>query len=207
MSSTSALSLLGRLLFFVPSGRDGQAELLQRQALVTGEEPDPAAAPPRRHGGPPAPRRLLEEMLAARTLGAWLQNRQQTLFPLTLNLRVVDPAARPLLVRMVAASALAGGAVPTAAERERLWAELEAAGAAAAERLAFEAELAAPEPLPPLLRALQEAHLGAHAYAASLLALDRGSATSRAWLDYLTARFGLPPEVVAGLQRRRRWRR
>jgi hypothetical protein len=212
MSSTSARSLLARLFAFPPQ-RDGRSELLERQALGTEEEPDssdpaplPAAAP-RRHGGAPQPRRILQDVLASKTLGAWLENRHQTLFPLTLNLGVVDPAGRGLLVRIVAASVLAAGAAPSMAERERLWQELVAVGASEAERTAFEAELAVPAPLLPLLRALQEAHLGAHAYAASLLALDRRAGTGRAWLDYLAARFGLPPEVVVGLQRRRRSRR
>ena len=200
MSST--LSLLGRLFSF-PSDRDGQAELLERQAIGTAEE-EPAPAPPRRHGGAPDPRWVLRDVLATKALGAWLQNRHQTLFPLTLNLSAVDPQARLLLIRMVALSALAGGAAP---ERGRLWGDLAAIGAGEAERAAFEAELAAPTPLPPLLHALQEVHLGAHAYAASLLVRDRRAETGRAWLDYLAARFGLPAEVVLGLQRRRRMRR
>ena len=212
MSSTSARSLLGRLFFF-PSQRDGQSDLLERQALGTEEEPDPPdaaplpAAAPRRHGGAPEPRWVLRDVLASKTLGAWLANRHQTLFPLTLNLNVVDSDGRALLVRIVAVSALADGAAPSLIEREHLWQELAAVGAGEAERAAFEAELAAPTPLPPLLRALQDAHLGAHAYAASLLALDRRAGTDRTWLDYLAARFGLPPEVVVGLQRRRRARR
>jgi uncharacterized membrane protein YebE (DUF533 family) len=212
MSSTSARSLLRRL-FFIPPQRDGRSELLERQALGTEEEPDPpdaaplAASAPRRHGGAPEPQRVLRGVLASKTLGAWLANRHQTLFPLTLNLKAVDPDHRALLVRIVAASALAGGAEPSVTERGRLWQDLVAVGAGEAERAAFEAEVAAPTPLPPLLRALQDVHLGAHAYAASLVALDRRAGTGRAWLDYLAARFGLPPEVVVGLQRRRRARR
>lgn len=211
MSST--LNLLGRLFAF-PARRDGQADLLARQPLGTdgvATPPHPAALPApataaRQHSIALAPRRVLDDVLASKILGAWLQNRQQTLFPLTLNLRVVDPEARSLLVRMAAASALAGGATPAAAERERLSQELTMAGASEAEQALLQAELAGPMPLPLLLRALQEARLGAHAYAASLLALDRRAGTSRAWLDYLAARFGLPPEVILGLQRRRRWR-
>ncbi len=204
MSST--LSLLGRLFAF-PSGRDGQAELMQKQAVgAIGDQ----AAPPeplRRHGSAPDPQRVLQEVLAAKVLDAWLANRHQTLFPLTLNLALLDPPARLLLMRIVALSILASGATPTPAERDRLWGELGAINAGQPERAAFEAELTAPTPLPPLLSALQEAHLGPHAYAASLLVLDRQAGTSRSWLDFLAARFGLPPEVVLGLQRRRRARR
>ena len=203
MSST--LSLLGRLFAF-PSGRDGQAQLMQQQAIgTTGDQAPPD--PPRRHGSAPDPHRVLQEVLAAKVLNAWLANRHQTLFPLTLNLASLDPPARLLLMRMVALSVLAGGVQPSPAERDRLWAELGSIGAGQAERAAFETELAAPTPLPPLLTALQEAHLGPHAYAASLLVLNRQAGTSRSWLDFLAARFGLPPEVVLGLQRRRRARR
>jgi len=203
MSST--LSLLGRLFAF-PSGRDGQAQLMQQQAVGTGGDQAPPA-PPRRHGSAPDPQRALQEVLAAKVLNAWLANRHQTLFPLTLNLASLDPPARLLLMRMVALSVLAGGAPPSPAECDRLWQALAAIGAGPAERAAFEAGLVTPMPLPPLLSALQEAHLGPHAYAASLLVLDRQAGTSRAWLEFLAARFGLPPEVVLGLQRRRRARR
>jgi hypothetical protein len=208
----STLNLLGRL-FAIPVQRDGQAELLERQALgVDGDlsPPHPAALPTpaeRQHGGAVAPRRMLDDAIASKTLDAWLQNRQQTLFPLTLNFRIIDPKARGLLVSIAAASALAGGAVPTAVERERLSQELTAAGAGEAEQALLQAELDRPVALPPLLLALQGARLGAHAYAASLLALDRRVETSRAWLGYLAARLDLPPEIILGLHRRRRWRR
>lgn len=204
MSST--LSLLGRLFAF-PSDRDGQAPLLQQQAVGTmGEQPAPSD-PPRRHGSAPDPQRVLQEVLAAKVLNAWLANRHQTLFPLTLNLASLDTAARLLLMRMVALSVLAAGTSPSPAGRDRLWEDLAAIGAGPAERAAFEAELETPTPLPPLLAALHEAQLGPHAYAASLLVLDRQAGTGRSWLEFLAARFGLPPEVVLGLQRRRRARR
>lgn len=161
----------------------------------------------RRQPGAMEPRRILQDAVAAKALDAWLQNRHQTLFPLTLNLRILDPAARRLIVRMVAASVLAGGAAPASEERQRIQQDLAAAGAGEEERALLDAALDEPGPLPPLLGALQEARLGAHAYAASLIALDRRADTGRAWLHYLATRFRLPSEVILGLERRQRRRR
>jgi uncharacterized protein DUF533 len=211
-SSTSATrSVLDRLFAFALQ-RDGQAEALQRDAIgpapaaaaaaiAAAVDEEEAAAPPRRQP-PPAqdPQRVLREVLATKALHAWLQNRHQTLFPLTLNLRVLDPGARALLVRLVAASAamaLDGGAEPG-----RLGAALDGAGAGEAERRLLAEALAAPAPLPPLLDALREAGLGAYAYAAALLALGRRGPVECAWLDFLAARFALPAEVTGDLERR-----
>jgi hypothetical protein len=213
-SSASANATRGVLdrLFAFALRRDGQAEALQREAI--GPEPAAAAAaaaaavaeqegaalprprlPPERD-----PQRALREALAAKALHAWLQNRHQTLFPLTLNLRVLDPGARALLVRLVAASAaLAPGG---GAEPGRLRDALDGAGAGDAEGRLLEEALAAPDPLPALLEALREAGLGAHAYAAALLVLDRRGPVERAWLDFLAARFALPAEVSGDLERR-----
>jgi uncharacterized membrane protein YebE (DUF533 family) len=51
------------------------------------------------------------EALAVKVLDGWLQNRHQTLFPLTLNLRSLDASGRELLVHMMAAAAEADGGV------------------------------------------------------------------------------------------------
>ena len=215
MPGTAMWNLLDRLLFTPPVGRDGQARFLQETVLEAGPaEPTPPPPPAgatvtlsRRRRPGMEPERILLESLAAKTLHAWLQNRHQTLFPLTLNLRVLDPGKRALLMRMVAAAALAEGREPDEAERERIFQDLAAAGAGEEERRLFVAALASPEPLPPLLRQVQEAQLGPYAYAASLAALDRRGLAIRAWLDYLAARFALPVGVTAWRERRIAWRR
>jgi hypothetical protein len=203
-------SLLERLLPLGPgqAGRDrpvdggglvtpvgtGGAEVLEDAA------PPQAAAPRLRRD----PARLLHEATASQVLHAWLQNRQQTLFPLTLNLRLAGPEQRALLVRLAAASAALCLDEAAADAGRRLHAALAPAGAGEEERRALEAELAAPSPLPPLLEAIREAGLGAHAYATALAALgeERGGPAGRAWLDLLAARFALPAELAGSLRRR-----
>jgi uncharacterized membrane protein YebE (DUF533 family) len=91
-----------------------------------------------------------------------------------------------------------------AEERERIERALAATGAGEAERRLLPQAMRQPRPLGQLLREAQEAHLGAHAYAASLLALDQRSRVNQAWLDYLAARLGLPTEVTNSLNRRYR---
>jgi uncharacterized membrane protein YebE (DUF533 family) len=77
-------------------------------------------------------------------------------------------------------------------------------GAEEAERRLLPRVLAEPRALAPLLRDVQAARLGAHAYAASRLALDPRSPVNRAYLDYLAARLRLPAQVVNSLSRRYR---
>ncbi len=210
MSGSTRWTILDRLFAFTIR-RDGQSHFLQQEAIEVevGEpvERPAVTTPPRRLRTGREPQRILLESLASKALHAWLQNRHQTLYPLTLNLHVLSPEARALVMRLVAASALADGQVPSAEERDRVSQDLADAGAAEADLQLLAATIERPEPLPPLLQALQEAQLGAHAYAASLVALGRRSEVSRAWLDYLAARLGLPAQVTSGLERRRRWRR
>jgi uncharacterized membrane protein YebE (DUF533 family) len=163
------------------------------------EAPVPAARP----DGLAAGRAVLRDALAEKVLRAWAQNRQQILVPLTLNLARMEPAARGLLVGAMAAALAADGEV-TLRERRRLDAVLGRIGGEAADRDAAAAALDRPPDLFPLLSALQAASLGAHAYAASLLVLERRGEVGRAWLCFLAARFVLPSELVARLARRYR---
>lgn len=193
-------------------GRDGQSEVLAREAMGEGGMREPGPPAPEGRPAPGSrrqrlgmrPQRIVAESLAAKVLHGWLQNRHQTLFPMTLHFGHLDERARGLLVRAMALAATATGGEAGAEERERLAQALAGAGAGEAERRLLAEALAAPPPPGPLLREVQEARLGAHAYAASLLALDRRSGVGRAWLDYLAARLGLPAEVVSGLNRRHR---
>jgi uncharacterized membrane protein YebE (DUF533 family) len=199
---TTAQQFFARLL---GSGRnrDGQFHALQEDALAETPEPGLPEAPTRRHRQGPEPQRIVQEALAAKVLGAWLQNRHQTLFPLTLNLGTLDEAGRALLLRMMVAAADADGGIDQA-EQDRIAAALDAIGAGEAERRLLPEAIRAPMPLGALLHQVQEARLGAHGYAASLLALDRRSRVNQAWLDYLAARLALPAEVTASLNRRYR---
>ena len=202
----STRQFLSRLFTLVP-GRDGQSRFLQTAALEPPGEtvslavlPTPPAQ--RRRRGP-EPQRILMEALAVKVLHAWLQNRHQTLFPLTLSFRSLDASGRELLVHMMATAAQADGETDPE-EQERIEKALEATGAGEAERHLLPEAMRQPRLLSHLLREAQETHLGAHAYAASLLALDQRSRVNQAWLDYLAARLGLPTEVTNSLNRRYR---
>ena len=190
----AGFDLLGRLLSTVRD-RDGRARSLE--ALAEG-----SASPV----GPVLPtegERLLMEKVATKLLGGWLANRQQTLMPHTLNFRALSPQQAGLLVEVMAAAALADGRADTARMRHLPMA-LRRAGAGEGEEWELRRALAEPRPLPPLLEEVQEKGLAAHAYAAALMAADRRSRASRAFLDYLAARLGLAADVAGSLERRYR---
>ena len=119
---------------------------------------------------------------------------------LTLSREV--PERRRLLVLAMAAALAAGGA-PADAAQARLAAAMIRIGGAA-ELPAACAALADPPDLLALLREIEAAGLGAHAYAAASLLLDRRLAAERAFLEWLAARLALPPALLAGIARRYR---
>ena len=186
--------VLGRLLSTIRD-RDGRARSLE--SLAEG-----AASPL----GPVLPtegERALVDKVATKVLGGWLANRQQTLMPYTLNFRALPPEQAGLLVEVMAAAALADGRAEVARMRHLPMA-LRRAGAGEGEEWELGRALAEPRPLPPLLAEVQEEGLASHAYAAALMAADRRSRASRAFLDYLAARLALSPEVAGSLERRDR---
>jgi uncharacterized membrane protein YebE (DUF533 family) len=196
------VELLKRLIG-AARNRDGRAPALEPEALAR----DAAAAAP-----PPAPRSrlaarpeaILLESLAGKVMHGWLGNRQQTLYPLVLNLRNLSGQERALLAEVMAATVLAGRGAPQAERGEAAKQALARLGAGEEEAQRFAAALDRPRPVNDVLAEIQDAGLGPHGYAASLLAADTREPVSRAWLGYLAARFALPPEVVAGLNRRYR---
>jgi len=153
------------------------------------------------HDIAPAAERTVQAALAEKLLHAWAQNRQQVGVPLALNLGRMEPAARGLLLRVMAAALAAGGAGPEAAARlgpalRRVGAEVEVATVAAA--------LAPPPDVFALMAEVEAAGLGAPAYAAAAAVLDRRNPAARAFLDWLAARLALPASLAAGLARRYR---
>jgi uncharacterized membrane protein YebE (DUF533 family) len=198
----SAQRFFGRILMMARN-RDGQAHALEEGA-EGGEAVEEAAPPPtRRHRQGPEAHRIVQEALAGKLLDGWLQARQRTLFPLTLDFARLDADGSALLVRMMVAAAEADGEVDRP-DQDRIAAVLAARGGGEAERRMLAEAIQTPMPLGALLRQVQEARLGAQGFAASLLALDRRSRVNQAWLDYLAARLGLPAAVVDGLKRRYR---
>ncbi|MCG7360760.1 hypothetical protein MHZ93_05790 [Roseomonas sp. ACRSG] len=185
-------------LFGREQERDGESQLLERQALGLPPEvtvPEPAPEAPRRPPMP-SPQRLLQEQVATKLLHAWLQNRHQTLFPLALNLQSLEPAQRWLLLRAMVATASMTGTGP-----EALPPLLPSIGGGEAECAALEEAWNSPMSLPALLAELRQAALGAHAYTLALLVAGQDP-VGRAWQDYLAASFALPADVTSDLQRR-----
>jgi uncharacterized membrane protein YebE (DUF533 family) len=144
--------------------------------------------------GLPTAEHALHAELAQKVLHAWAHNRQQVRVPLVLDLERVDAPQRALLLQAIAAALAAGGPV----DEGRAAAAMARVGAAPAELPG------SPPDLFRLLAELEEADLGAHAYAAATLVLDRRQAAPRAFLDWLAARFGLPVSLTNGLARRYR---
>ena len=190
----AGLDLLGRL-FARAGNRDGQFRALEPAALDLA--PVPAPGPASDAG------RDLEIAVATKLLDGWLNNRQQTLVPHTLNFGALSPDEARLLLGVMAAAAQADGQVDPR-EARQLPLALERVGAGEAEVRDIARLLGELQPLAELLAGVQEAGLGAHAYAAACLAINRRGRANRAFLGYLGARLGLAPDITAALERRYR---
>jgi uncharacterized membrane protein YebE (DUF533 family) len=194
------VDLLKRLIG-AARNRDGRADALEPQALEREAAATAAPTPAQRLRLATRPEAILQESLATKVLHGWLGNRQQTLYPLVLNLRNLNGHERALLAEVMAATVTAGRAPPAERGQAALQA-LARLGAGEEEARRFAAALDRPRPVQDMLAEVQDAGLGPHGYAASLLAADTREPASRAWLGYLAARFALPPEVVVSLDRR-----
>ena len=197
------VELLKRLIG-AARNRDGQAEALEPEPEAMAAAAAGAAGPAQRSRLATRPEAILQEGLAAKVLHGWLGNRQQTLYPLVLNLRNLGERERALLAEIMAATLAAGRTPPSEGRGEAARRTLARLGAGEGEARRRDAALERPRPVRDLLADIQGAGIGPHAYAASLLAADAREPASRAWLGYLAARFALPPEVVVSLDRRYR---
>ena len=149
---------------------------------------------------PPALQRrdILDDVLAAKVVRAYMANRLQISFSLAMNLSAREPAARTLLLEAIAAALISGGGRPRPIPNDLL-----ATIGAPEEASRYLTEATErPRPLAELLIAIETASLQADAYALSVLALPRPGAAETAYLDYLAARFRLPAETVRGIRRR-----
>jgi len=196
------MSLIQRLMGRVP--RDGGAHVLEAHATglndAIGQSVAPGTSASRQRSRLPAdPQALILASLGQKILHGWSQNRHQTLFPLTLNLRTLAPEARDLILRATAA-AMTAVAPPTSPEPIRAW--LATVGATEADVGQLDQALANPEPLAPLLDALLTAHLGPYAYAVSLATVDRHTQAGPLYLEYLAARLVVPANIVKSVNRR-----
>lgn len=199
---------LGRL-FGGNVSRDGQAPALEEHAtgldltqIATLAEAAGAGAG-RRQRPLADPRAALETALSQKVLHAWLQNRHQTLFPLSVNLRNLEPDKAAVLARMAALAGLAATSGRSdALARARAW--LDSVGADAHVRDAFEQASGDEPALTGLLLAVQDAGIGAYAYVAALVALDSRDPAASPFLEYLAARLAVPATVVRSANRRYR---
>jgi len=186
---------------------DGGAHVLEASAAGLDDGRAQSAAPAAYAGRqrsrlPADPRTLILASLGQKILHGWSQNRQQTLFPLTVNLRTLAPEARGLILRATAAAMTAVTAVTPPTPREPIRAWFATVGATEADLAHLDEALATPEPLAPLLDAILAAHLGPYAYAVSLAAVDRHTQAGPLYLEYLAARLAVPAHIVKSVNRR-----
>lgn len=146
---------------------------------------------------------VVAESLGAKVLHAWLQNRHQTLYPLTVNLRTIESRAAALLAQVMAVALLAGAGKlePEHADAADAW--LVSVGADEAAQAALHTALETPPPLSRLLHEVQLTGTAAYAYVVAL-ATGPHDPAGQLFLDYLAARLGLPASVVRSANRRYR---
>ncbi len=142
---------------------------------------------------------MVADSLASKVLHGWLQNRHQTLFPLTVNLRSLRPEQGEVLAQWLAVAALATHGMGGSA---REW--LASVGADAPVLAGFDVALASPPPLHAALASVAHAGLAAYAYVAALIATDPRDPATQPFLDYVAARLALPTTVVRSAVRRYR---
>jgi hypothetical protein len=141
------------------------------------------------------------DVLGQKVLLAWLSNRYQLLFPITLDLRRLDQPQSELVVHAMVAAAQADASFE-AQERERIEGVLHRMGPTGDHRALLEAALAQPKPLNELLREVRDVQTGALVYVASLMAVERRKPVNRHYLRYLAARLQLSEELISSLEQR-----
>ncbi|GEP02929.1 hypothetical protein MOX02_09670 [Methylobacterium oxalidis] len=170
------------------------------RSLPDEEAPRAEPAAGRTVGARPDARTPVIDGIGQKVLHAWLQNRHQTLVPLTLNLRSLQPEERALVLRVVAAAVAAGGRAP---DLDLADAALARIGARDEDRRALRAALEAGEARG-LYEAVQAAGIGTVAYGAALLAVDQRSRLNQLFLAWLAARLAVSDDAAASLHRRYR---
>ena len=199
-------------LFATARNRDGQAPGLEQISALAGLIPIGSGGHEVDASLPVAATRLprlrtlrsdaLQDALAQKVLHGWVQNRNQTLHPLTLNFAVLNLAQAELLLEMAALALAAGGDVGEPQLRRAATALEAAGGEAFAARLP--ALLDSPRPLHVVFNALREADLTGSAYAVTVAAVDQRDLTNRAFAAYVASRLAIPETVSRSIGRRYR---
>jgi uncharacterized membrane protein YebE (DUF533 family) len=141
--------------------------------------------------------------LGKKVLHAWLQNRHQTLFPLTINFRRISPQDTELLMRLVVV-ALSAVDIASCARTAQVQDRFGSVGATENQLRLFAEAVRDPPPLSRVLDEAEKQGLGAYAYALSLIALNQRERVDQLFLEYLAARLALPAGVIRSVNRRYR---
>ena len=149
--------------------------------------------------------RVLIDSVAEKVLHGWLQNRHQTLFPLTVNLRTLNAAEAGALADWMAVGLLATtDKVKTDAAKHEARTWLGTAGADPATLAALETAFVTPPSLHQALAAVAGPGLSAYAYVIALIATDPHDPATPPFLDFVAARLAIPTTVVRSATRRYR---
>ena len=176
------------------------ASLLEPKPLVDVETP----TVDRRRRALVAPEDVLLDTLAQKVLHGWLQNRHQTLLPLTVNFKVLSPEACELLTKLMGAALLACAAGKED-EQARATTWLRAHGANDVTVASFQSALTAPQPLYALLEAIrQESELGPLALILVMIVSDTRERSDQLFTQWVSAKLDLPNTVVRSIERRYR---
>ena len=143
---------------------------------------------------------VIRQVVLAKMLHGWLQNRHQTLFPLAVNLRNLGQAGCRTLTEVAAITLLADEAAALRTEQMRAF--LRDAGAQADTLSALDVALADPPALSTVIAAVQSQELAPYAYVVALTALGMREGAGGHLLAYLAARFGLPVTIVRSANRK-----
>ncbi|MDP4026877.1 hypothetical protein Q8W71_30235 [Methylobacterium sp. NEAU 140] len=185
------------------------AGLLDRLRGRTTADPGPAEAVPseavptldrRERASTPAERQLAEA-IAQKMLHGWLQNRHQTLMPLSVNLALLPPDERGRVARFAALAATAGTDV-TAPARLAAW--LAGASADADTLAAYDAALGAPPAFGRTLADVAAPSCAGIAYVLALVAArgDDAGGAGHAFAEYVAERLALPGAARRSARRR-----
>ncbi|MEE7449794.1 hypothetical protein MRF4_19340 [Methylobacterium radiotolerans] len=146
-------------------------------------------------------RRQISEAIGQKVLHGFLQNRHQTLMPLSISLGRIADAERAAIARFAAVAVRAGSAD---AALEPVRACLIGFAADAEMLAAFEAALQSPPPLDAALGGLTDPEVALIAFILCLVAARRAGPAAGAFADYVALHRGLPTAAVRAAERRYR---
>lgn len=186
-------------------------QLLKRlRAIFGGSEPhgggaaeveDPTVTTDRRRRDPTPSERQIAESIGQKVLHGWLQNRRQTLMPLSVNLARLQRADAERIIRVAAVATLAGDD-DLAPERMAAW--LPSVGADEVAVVAFREALTRPPALHQAISDVKTPELAALALVVTLVATREAGPAGKRFADYVASRLSLPSAAIRSAERRYR---